>query len=188
MTTGEVQSSGHQSHVWRNRAILVLAVIVVLVIAYFILASFIPRWWAQRIANTVHGSFSSGIWWGLVYGLVFTLVPLLLLVFAVRVWKRKGGKFIAGASVIIALVAATPNLMTLTIVLGGSNAAHAGERVLDVEAPAFRGANLVGAITAAALFVLLLALMGKRGIDRRRATKAAEKPKAPANPPMTGEN
>lgn len=189
MTTGEVQSSGQKSTavLWRNRAIMALATVAVLVIAYFILSSFIPRWWAQRLANTVHGSFSSGIWWGLVYGMVFTLVPLLLVVFAVRVWKRKGGKFIAGAAVIIALACALPNLMTLTIVLGGNNAAHAGQRILDVDAPAFRGACLVGAIIAAVLFALVLALMGKRGINRHMAAKAATAPTAPPTPPMTGD-
>ncbi|MFD3509555.1 permease [Nocardia sp. NPDC058666] len=192
MTTGEVQSNGQKSTaiVWRNRAIMVVATLVVLVAAYFILASFIPRWWAQRLANTVHGSFSSGIWWGLVYGIVFTLVPLLLLIFAVRVWKKKGGKFLAGAAAIVALVCALPNLMTLTIVFGGNNAAHAGERILDVDAPAFRGANLVGAIIAALLFALVLGLMGKRGLSRHKAAKAAEAAQQPpqrSTPPMTGD-
>ncbi|KAF0845039.1 permease [Nocardia caishijiensis] len=187
MTTGEVRSSGQKSTatVWRNRAIITLATAVVLVIAYFILASFIPRWWAQRLANLVHGSFTQGIWWGLVYGLVFTLVPLLLLLLAVRMWKRKGGKFIAGVAVVIALLGALPNLMTLTIVLGGNNAAHAGERILDVDAPAFRGACLVGAIVAAVVFALVLGLMGKRGLNRRRAAKATPEPTTA--PPVSGE-
>ncbi|MFD6393618.1 permease [Nocardia sp. NPDC060259] len=175
MTTGEVRSSGQKptATVWRNRATVTVATAAVLVIAYFILSSFIPRWWAQRLASLVHGSFSQGIWWGLVYGLVFTLVPLLLLLLAVRMWNRKGGKFIAGAAVIIALLGALPNLMTLTIVLGGNNAAHAGQRILDVDAPAFRGACLVGAIVAAVIFLLVLALMGKRGLTRRKAAKSA---------------
>ncbi|MDO3649153.1 permease [Nocardia mangyaensis] len=194
MTTGEAQSNGQKSTaiVWRNRAIITVATAVVLVIAYLILSSFIPRWWAQRLANMVHGSFTQGIWWGLVFGLVFTLVPLLLVVLAVRVWKRKGGKFIAGAAVIVALLTAVPNLMTLTIVLGGNNAAHAGQRILDVDAPAFRGACLVGAILAAVLFALVLALLGKRGLNRRSAAKAAAAPAPaptppPGTPPMTGE-
>ncbi|MEU5408908.1 permease [Nocardia asteroides NBRC 15531] len=178
MTSGEVQTSGQKSSmtVWRNRAIITLATAVVLVIAYFILSSFIPRWWAQQLGRLVSGSFSAGIWWGLVYGLVFTLVPLLLLLLAVSVWNRKGGKFIAGAAVIIALVGAIPNLMTLTIVLGGNNAAHAGQRILDVDAPAFRGACLVGAIVAGLLFLLALAWVTKRGYTRRKAAKATATP------------
>lgn len=181
MATGEVQSSGQKptAIVWRKRAIVTVTTAAVLVIAYFILSAFIPRWWAQRLASTVHGSFSQGIWWGLVYGLVFTLVPLLLLLLAVRMWKRKGGKFIAGAAVIIALLAALPNLMTLTIVLGGNNAAHAGQRILDVDAPAFRGACLVGAIVAGVIFLLILALMGKRGLTRRKAAESATTSQSP---------
>ncbi|MFC4373081.1 permease [Nocardia halotolerans] len=187
MTTGEVQSSGQKSTatVWRNRAIMTLATAAVLVIAYFILASFIPRWWAQRLAGLVHGSFTQGIWWGLVFGLLFTLIPLLLLLLAVRVWRRRGGKFTAGAAVIIALLVSLPNLMTLTIVLGGNNAAHAGERILDVDAPAFRGACLVGAIVAAVLFALVVGLMGKRGYSRHRAAKAEQTTTAPPAPPTT---
>lgn len=184
MTTGEVQSNGQKSTatVMIARLRHTVATAVVLVIAYLILSSFIPRWWAQRLASVVHGSFTQGIWWGLVYGLVFTLAPLLLVLLAVRVWKRKGGKFIAGASVIIALLLAVPNLMTLTIVLGGNNAAHAGQRILDVDAPAFRGACLVGAIVAGLIFLLVLALMGKRGLTRRKAAKAADTAPAPTAP------
>ncbi|MFC4123357.1 permease [Nocardia rhizosphaerae] len=184
MTSGELQTSGQKSTltVWRNRAIITVATAIVLVIAYFILASFIPRWWAQRLGALVHGSFSSGIWWGLVYGFVFTLVPLLLLLLAVRVWNRKGGKFIAGAAVIIALLGAIPNLMTLTIVLGRNNAAHAGQRILDVDAPAFRGACLVGALVAGVVFLAVAAFMGKRELDRRKAVKAAQTPEPPVSP------
>jgi hypothetical protein len=67
-------------------------------------------------------------------------------------------------------------LMTLTIVLGASNAAHAGERVLDVDAPGFRGASLVGAIVAAALFALVLFLRIRRRLRGRRAAKHRKKP------------
>ena len=57
---------------------------------------------------------------------------------------------VAGDRVALALAVllAIPNLMTLGIVLGTGNAAHAGDRILDVEAPAFRGATLVGALIA----------------------------------------
>jgi len=48
--------------------------------------------------------------------------------------------------------------MTLSVVLGGNNAAHAGERIMDVEAPGFRGASLVGAIVAALIFVGVVVL------------------------------
>lgn len=71
----------------------------------------------------------------------------------------------------LALVAALPNLMTLTIVLGGSSAAHAGERVLDVDAPGFRGASLTAAIVAGVLFALLVFLVVRRKYRTHRAAK-----------------
>ena len=50
---------------WAKKAIGIAVMAVVLVIAYFILAAFLPRWWAQRIASLANGSFSAGIAWGL---------------------------------------------------------------------------------------------------------------------------
>lgn len=158
-----------------------LAVIVALVVAYFILASFIPRWWAQRIAAmSGHGSFAKGIWSGVGLGFFCTIVPLFLLMGVVTVWRRRAGRFLAGCAAVLALVVALPNLMTLTIVWGGSSAAHAGERVLDVQAPGFRGASLIGAIIAAALFLLALVL---RMRGRWRTHRAGRHRKEPAAPP-----
>jgi hypothetical protein len=168
---------------WRNRIIGLIVVIAALVVAYFILASFIPRWWAQRIAAmSGHGSFAKGIWSGLGLGFFCTAVPLFLLLAAVAVWRRRGGRFLAGSAAILALVAALPNLMTLTIVWGGSNAAHAGERVLDVDAPGFRGASLIGAIVAAILFALALFVRVRGRLRTRRAGKHRQSQSA-AKPP-----
>ncbi|MEU8899966.1 permease [Nocardia sp. NPDC048505] len=173
--------------VWRPRIIGGLIAAVVLVIAYFILKAFIPRWWAQRLGESIHGSFSKGIWWGLLLGGLCTLIPLLLLLFASTMWRRRGGRFLAGAAAVLAIVAALPNLMTLTIVWGGSNAAHAGERILDVDAPAFRGATLVGFLIAIAVFVLIAFLDVRRGWRRRQSAKAAAQAETGYTaPPSTG--
>ncbi|WP_067717060.1 permease [Nocardia yamanashiensis] len=198
MTTPSTEQPERKSSsfvTWRNRIIALLLLALVLWIAYLILAAFIPRWWAQRIAEMVSGSFSKGIWYGLVIGLLCTLIPLLLFLFAGTTWKKRGGPFIAGASAVLAVVLAVPNLMTLTIVLGNSNAAHAGERILDVDAPAFRGAAMTGAIAAAVLFLLVAFLVVRRRFRRHRAEKQrAEQekqrvsPEIPANPPDLGAN
>jgi hypothetical protein len=66
-------------------------------------------------------------------------------------------------------VLAAPNLLTLSVVLGAGNAAHAGERTFDVEAPGFRGSSLVGAV-AAVLAVVMLALLLR---SRRRSREDA---------------
>ncbi|MCX4095102.1 permease [Nocardia sp. alder85J] len=169
------------ANVWRHRILGALAFVVVLVLAYVLVAAFIPRWWAQRIAGmSGHGSFSRGIWSGLLLGVLCTAIPLLLLLFAATVWGKRGGRFLAGAAAVGAIVIALPNLMTLSIVLGGSSAAHAGERVLDVDAPGFRGATLSGAIVATLLFLLtaFLVLRGRfrlhQAAKRQLATQRAQ--------------
>ena len=149
-----------------QRLLLIGGVIVVLVIAYFIAAASIPRWWSHRIGDQVDGSQTAGIGIGLFYGFVFTFLPLLVLSFALRrkrTWKARG--WLLAVAVILAL----PNLFTLGIVLGTGSAAHAGERTLDVEAPAFRAATLVGAILGA------LAVVGVRYmLDSRKRHKTRE--------------
>lgn len=149
--------------VWRRRILWGGAGLIVLVILWFLAASFVPRWWAQRIGGLVDGAFSAGVLWGLFFGFVFTFIPLLicgLTLLRPHKWKVKV------AIVVAALLLAIPNLMTLGIVLGHRNAAHAGERILDVEGPAFRGASLVGALVAAVLaigIVLVIVLLRRRG-------------------------
>lgn len=199
MTTPiENPTDGQGSFVkWRNRIIGGLILAAVLWLTYVILAAFIPRWWAQRIAEMVSGSFGKGIWYGLVLGAVCTAVPLFLLLFSIMIWKKRAGRFIAGALAILAIVTAVPNLMTLTIVLGNSNAAHAGERILDVDAPGFRGACLAGAIIAAVIFAGVAFLVARRGFRRHRAVKQrakqenqgvpVQKPTEPSTPVQPGD-
>ena len=128
---------------WKRRVIFGLIGIVLLVAGYFFSVSFFPRWWAQRIGSQVNKSFAAGVLWGLFYGVIFTAIPLLVARQAIRKrwrWQTRIG------IVVLALVLAVPNLLTLGIVIGTGNAAHAGERILDVEAPAFRWATLFGAV------------------------------------------
>ena len=149
-----------------HRLLLLGGTIVAVVVAYFIASATIPRWWAQRIGDQVDGSGTAGVGLGLFYGFVFTFLPLLVVSFALR--RRRGWRaraWLFGLAVLLAL----PNLFTLGIVLGRGSAAHAGERILDVDAPYFRGATLVGAIVGA------LAAVGVRYlIDSRRRHKRQE--------------
>ncbi|QIS11063.1 permease [Nocardia arthritidis] len=163
---------------WRARIVGGLAFVAVLFVAYFILAAFIPRWWAQRVGDLVGKSFGKGIAWGLAYGGLGTAITLFLLLFAVLIWRRRAGKVLAGAAGVIAILAAIPNLMTLTIVLGTGSASQAGKRIMDVEAPAFRGASLAGAIAAAVLFLLTAFLVIRRRWRKRRAGKRVAPPPA----------
>jgi hypothetical protein len=96
--------------VWPRRLVVAAAVLIVAWAVYLILASFVPRWWALSIGRQVNSRLSTGILLGLVYGSVFTFLPLLVLAQAFRRsfgWKIKVGLIIA------AVLLTIPNLMTL---------------------------------------------------------------------------
>jgi energy-coupling factor transporter transmembrane protein EcfT len=146
--------------VWKRRAVIAAVVIVLLVIGYFVATSFLPRWWSHRVGDQVDGTFRWGIFWGLVYGVLCTLVPILVArqaIYRQIGWRGKGW------IVLLAIVLALPNLMTLGITWGSGSGAHAGQRTLDDQAPGFRGATLAGFIVALALAVLIeIALQVRR--------------------------
>lgn len=156
---------------WRDvgkRLLGVVAVIVVVWLLYLFLDAFLPRWWAQTIGNAVDGSFTAGAWWGLLIGAVFTLAPVLFLAQAVltrRSWQVRSGLLA------LAVLFAVPNLLTLGIVLGTSSAAHAGERILDVDGPAFRGGTAWGAALGGVV-ALTIVIMGV--LYRRRGARLRE--------------
>lgn len=153
---------------WRDllkRLVGVVAVIVAVWLIYLFLDAFLPRWWAQVIGNAVDGSFTAGAWWGLMIGGVFTAAPVLLLAQAVltrRSWQVRSG------FLVLAALLAMPNLLTLGIVLGTSAAAHAGERILDVDGPAFRGGTAWGAVIGG---LVALTIVTMSVLYRRRGTQ-----------------
>jgi len=143
--------------------------LVVLVLAVIVVSATVPRWWAHRVGDQVDGSITQGTTLGLVYGFVFTFLPIVAIVLILR-WRRTWKTILA--AVLIGVVLALPNLMTLSIVVGRGNAAHAGDRTLDVDAPAFRGASLVGAIVAGLLLVFIGWLMVSRDRAHSKARRA----------------
>jgi len=167
---------------WGRRIVLGGALLLAAVVLFFLGAAFLPRWWAHRIGDQVGGSTASGIGLGLFYGSVFTFLPLLALWFAFR--KRRPWKMWLAMLGGVALLAA-PNLLTLGIAVGTGDAAHAGERTLDVEAPYFRASSLFGAIGATVIFAVLLYLLltrrrGKRTEARLRDELRARDESGPA--------
>lgn len=148
----------------RTPAIAVVLAVVALVAA----SAFLPRWWAQRVADQAGGSFTSGILLGLFYGFLFTLLALGVLALGlgrVRTWRSRA------VLVCAALLVAAPNVLTASIVVGPGNAAHAGERILDVEAPGFRWSTGLGVLAAA----LLAVLFGYLAVSRREARHEARR-------------
>lgn len=149
---------------WPLRLMLVVGVLVVLGIAYLFGTTVVPRWWAHRVGRVVDGSITAGTLYGLFIGLVFTLVPLMI---ARQALRRMRLKLRLGV-LVLALVSAAPNLMTLAIVLGSGNAAHAGERTLDVDGPGFRAGSAWGAVIALILALGLFVWTWKWRRDRRQ--------------------
>ena len=162
MSTAEQEAGPN----WSRRFFLSAIALAVLLLLGLAASATIPRWWAQRIGEQVDGSIVTGTFLGLFYGFVFTVLPLLVLAAAFR-WRRTWRVLLLALGV--AAVLALPNLLTLGIVLGRGNAAHAGDRILDVEAPAFRGGTLGGALLAAALVGLVAWLVFWRGRPRESA-------------------
>jgi hypothetical protein len=148
LNVSETEAAARAASPLKRRVILIGVGIVLLVLGYFFAAAFLPRWWSHRVGSQSDGKFRGGVWWGLFYGILFTVLPLIVARQALR--KRFSWKWKVGI-VIGALILAAPNLMTLGIVLGNGKGAHAGQRTLDDQAPGFRGASLIGVLIAAVL-------------------------------------
>lgn len=165
---------------WGRRLLWAGGLFVVVVIATIIVSATVPRWWAQRVGQQVDGSITQGTTLGLVYGFGFTFLPVMAIVLLLRwrtTWKTIAAAFAIG------LLLALPNLMTLSIVLGQGNAAHAGDRILDVEAPAFRGGSLAGATVAVLLVGFIGYLLLSRDRARSKERRAHDELRAAAPPP-----
>lgn len=152
---------------WKARGIIAVVVLVLLVLSYFLWREWVPRWWGQRVGHAAKGTFTWGIIWGLFAGVFSTAVPLSLGLLAFHhhfTWRWRVVLLVG------ALVLAAPNLMTAGIVWGHSNGAHAGDRIMDVNAPGFRGATLIGVIIGV---VLAAAIEVGRHLRRRHASELA---------------
>jgi hypothetical protein len=174
-TSRELDAMGYRG----RRAFWVVGLVVALVLVVLAASATVPRWWAQRIGHQVDGSITQGTVLGLVYGFVFTFLPIVLIVLILR-WRRTWKTIVVALALGIFL--ALPNLMTLSIVLGTGNAAHAGDRTLDVEAPAFRGASLVGAFVAAGLIAFAAYLVVSRDRAHAREKRAREELQSSSEP------
>lgn len=158
-------SSGGRS--LQSRLLFLVVGAVTVLIAYFLGSAVLPRWWAQRVSDVTDGRLIFGNMLGFVSGFVFTVLPLFVLAVGWRLkksWKR------ALFFLVAAFMVATPNLLTLGIVLGNGDAAHAGERILDVDGPGFRGGSLVGAVAGVFCGAALLWLIGSRRRNKRKAS------------------
>lgn len=159
---------------WTLRLIGGAILVVLLLLGYWISVALVPREWAQFIGDRVDGRLLRGWFYGLFIGFVFTLLPLVI----ARQAFRPLGWGLRGVLLLVAVLTALPNLMTLGIRLGSGNAAHAGERILDVEGPGFRAGTSWGIATAIIVFLALSAFgvwrhFGDRESKELRRARAA---------------
>jgi hypothetical protein len=150
---------------WVNRAVLVLVFVALAYLAFALSAAYFPREWARRVGDQVSGDLTAGILWGLFYGSVFTFVPLLLLAQMRRRFLSWTWRFIV---LFVAVLLATPNWLTLAVVAGNNKAAHAGERIFDVDAPGFRAATAFGAVGGAVVALILVGASMRLARRRRQ--------------------
>lgn len=101
-------------------------------------------------------------------------MPLLILYIGFRK-RRSWGVWLT--FLIVALIIALPNLMTLGIVLGNGNPAHDAQRTFSTDAQYYRGWNLAGAMIGVLLFLFAAWIMIRRHRlrDREHAVKAERK-------------
>lgn len=155
------------AEIWVRRIVVVLVLVVLAFVVYGLLAAALPRWWSQRVGDQVDGRMTVGIFWGLFYGFVFTFVPVLVAWQARRPQLRWPWKI---AVVLLALILAAPNWVTLAISLGDNSASDAGWITLVNEAPGFQWATFFGAVAGGLAALALLALTASA---RRRKTQVS---------------
>lgn len=135
---------------WGLRIGLGVAAIIILAIVYLVVLLFLPVWWATRVSNQTQGSVTSGIILGLTYGFVFTFVPLLI------AWQARYKKVSwpwKAVIVVLAIIVAIPNLLTLSIYANSSGAAAKARSMIDISATWFPSWTMGGAAAALILFV-----------------------------------
>ncbi|WP_159797104.1 hypothetical protein [Puerhibacterium puerhi] len=150
---------------WRavaRRAVLWFLVAAIVLVVFWLLARYLPGWWAGTVGDLVHGEFSLGAWWGLFFGTVFTFLPVIVIGQTIRPWDGWEPPVLLTG---LGLLLAAPNWLTLWVAVGPNPSARAARLVLHADAPGFGGGTGWGALIGAALGVALLLLW--RGWRRR---------------------
>jgi hypothetical protein len=125
-----------------RRAWVALITLLLVALAVWFSISVLPRWWSHRVGDRVNGELTTGAILGFMYGFFAMLLPLLVLALVLRYRRKSWKAWLIGG--LIALLLASPNLITLGIAVSPGDAAHAADRTLDVEAPYFRGGMVIG--------------------------------------------
>lgn len=169
--------AGDAAKKWLRRAIIAAVIVAVFIAAYFALAAYLPRKWADMLVGWVgtDGGTLKGTVFGLGIGFICAGLPLLLLWFAAK--RAASHPKIATVLGLIAVVAAVPNLMTLAVAIGTGSGANYARTKLDQNAAGFRWSTLIGVIigvVAAIAFAVFLEIQ-RRKRAKKKQQKAVEK-------------
>ncbi|CAM3979586.1 hypothetical protein ACXYTP_20635 [Tsukamurella ocularis] len=169
--------AGDAAKKWLKRAIVAAILIAVLIVAYFALAAYLPRKWADLLVGWVgtDGGTLKGTAFGLGIGFLCAGLPLLILWFAAK--RASNHPKIATVIGLLAVIVAVPNLMTLAVAIGtGSGASYARTKI-DQNAAGFRWATLIGVIVGvvAAIALAILLEVQRRKRAKKKQRKAVEK-------------
>lgn len=145
------------------------------IIGALIIAAVVPRWWSSLIGNIVNESLIGGTLIGIAIGFVCTFVPYWL--FSTGWRKRDSG---SNFFLILGLIIAIPNLITLWIVLGFNHAAELSNARLELDAPGFKLGTLLGVIAAIALAIFFWNLRRQRDSAKAEAARERERAEAKA--------
>lgn len=149
-------------------------------VAIFIVATVVPYQWGNLIANVVNRSWLAGIFTGVAIGFVSTFIPYWLLSTGWK--KRESGS--ANIFLILGIIVALPNLITLWIVLRsngtGNGSADRADQLLNLGAPGFKFGSLIGAIAAAALAIVIWNIQRQRDKAKQEAAEEHDRAEAAA--------
>ena len=110
--------------------------------------------------------------YGFGVGLVFTLIPLLILAQARRRFFSWTGRAIL---LVVAIIVALPNWLTMAVALGRSKSAVDGRILLDQSGQGFRDGSAAGAIIGAVLGLILVGFGMRLGQRRRQVAELKRK-------------
>lgn len=155
-----------------NALVLILVLVALGVLAYGTARQFFPRWWAEQVVGVVDGSLLRGLALGFGVGLGFTLIPLLLLAQARRRFFNWTWRIIL---LVIAVILALPNWLTVAVALGTSHSAVDGRVLMTEAAPGFRNGSAGGAVVGVLLAIVLVGFSMRLSHRRRQVLQLKSK-------------
>lgn len=147
-------------HARNGRVIAALGLLAGVLLVYVAGGWWFPRWWSEKIANACDGQFGVAVPLGLGLGAVSAAVTLLALREVARTTRSWTPSYLF---LVVAVVALSPIVLTLQIVLGGGETAQSASITLDQRAPGFTPALFLGALIGVGLV-----LAAWRGAATRR--------------------